>query len=183
MRIENSIPRVTRLCGWCHTVILRDGNFYPHRTLCLILFLAYLLISNASFIIIHNDVEVGHLSRLTTKPAKWHVRPAKTQISLGIRPVWSESLLSAWRKLGSLATHWAHSEDSDQTGRMPRLIWVFDGRTVILLVSSWGRSSWNLTLLWRLNGVNLTTKLRDVLYNQCTPNSREKFFFSPTWVR
>ena len=33
------------------------------------------------------------------------VRPAKTQISLGICPVWSESSLSAWRKLGSLATH------------------------------------------------------------------------------
>ena len=65
-----------------------------------------------------------------TKPIKWHVRPAKTQISLGIRPVWSESLLSAWRKRGSLATHWAQSEDSDQTGRMPRLIWVFAGRTV-----------------------------------------------------
>ena len=48
-----------------------------------------------------------------TKPTKWHVRPAKTQISLGIRLVWSESLLSAWRKLGSLATHWVHSEDSD----------------------------------------------------------------------
>ena len=62
------------------------------------------------------------------------VRPAKTQISLGIRLVWSESSLSAWRKLGSLATHWAHSKDSDQTGRMPRLIWVFAGRTVILLV-------------------------------------------------
>ena len=68
-------------------------------------------------------------SRLMTKPTKWHVRPAKTQISLGIRPVWSESSLSAWRKLGSLATHWAHSEDSDQTGRMSRLIWVFAGRT------------------------------------------------------
>ena len=53
------------------------------------------------------------------------MRPAKTQISLGIP---SESSLSAWRKLGSLATHWAHSEDSDQTGRMPRLIWVFAGR-------------------------------------------------------
>ena len=39
------------------------------------------------------------------------VRPAKTQISLGIRPVWSESSLSAWRKLGSLATRWAHSAD------------------------------------------------------------------------
>ena len=70
-----------------------------------------------------------YLSRIVTKPTKWRVRPAKTQISLGIRPVWSESLLSAWRKLGSLATHWAHSEDSDQTGWIPRLIWVFAGRT------------------------------------------------------
>ena len=59
---------------------------------------------------------------LKTKPAKWHVRPAKTQISLGIRPVWSKSVLSAWWKLGSLATHWAACENSDQTGRMPRLI-------------------------------------------------------------
>ena len=118
--------------------------------------------------------------------------PAKTQISLGIRPVWSESSLSAWRKPWSLATHWAHSEDSaqtqislgirpsmkkalvlsyplsaqadlgaesslcaqwvakdqgffhadsedsDKTGRMPRLIWVFAGHTVILLVLTWG---------------------------------------------
>ena len=54
----------------------------------------------------------GHLNRLMTKPTKWHVRPAKIQISLGIRPVWSESSLSAWRKLRSLATHLVHSEDS-----------------------------------------------------------------------
>ena len=58
---------------------------------------------------------------------KMSVRPAKIQISLGIRPVGSESSLSAWRNLGSWATHWAHSEDSDQTGRMPRLIWDFAG--------------------------------------------------------
>ena len=64
-----------------------------------------------------------------TKPTQWHVRPAKTQISLGIRPVWSESSLSAWRKLASLATDWAHSEDSDQTGRMHRLIRVFSRHT------------------------------------------------------
>ena len=75
-----------------------------------------------------------------TKPTKWPVRPAKTQISLSIRPVWSESSLSAWRKLGSLTTHWAHSKDFDQTGRMPRLIWVFARRTVILLVLSGGGS-------------------------------------------
>ena len=94
------------------------------------------------------SIEAGlqsHMSRLLTKPTKWHVRPAKTQISLGIRPVWSESLLSAWRKVGSSATRWAHSEDSDQTGR----IWVFDGRTIILLVvmrrlisRNWERLLW-----------------------------------------
>ena len=27
-----------------------------------------------------------NLSHLMTKPTKWHVRPPKTQISLGIRP-------------------------------------------------------------------------------------------------
>ena len=45
-----------------------------------------------------------YMSHLMTKPTKWHVRPAKTQISLGILPVWLESSLSAWRKLGSLAS-------------------------------------------------------------------------------
>ena len=45
----------------------------------------------------------------STKPTKW--LPSKTQISLGMRPVWSECSLSAWRKLGSLATHLAHSKD------------------------------------------------------------------------
>ena len=29
------------------------------------------------------------MSRDTTKPTKWLVRPVKTQISLGVRPVWS----------------------------------------------------------------------------------------------
>ena len=69
------------------------------------------------------------------KTNKVSVRPAKTQISLGIRPVWSESSMSAWRKLGPLATHWAHS-----------LIWVFAGRTATLLVLSRGGSS---MVVWR----------------------------------
>ena len=76
--------------------------------------------------------------------------PAKTQISLGIRP---ESSLSTWRKLGSLATHWLQSEDTDQTGRMPRLIWVFAGRTSILLVLSWGGSN----IKWATSWQNLFT--------------------------
>ena len=58
------------------------------------------------------------------KTNKVSVRPAKTQISLGIRPVWSES---------SLCTRWVakdpgflhvDSEDPDQTGRM-LYSWIF----------------------------------------------------------
>ena len=70
-----------------------------------------------------------HLSRRTTKQTKWHVRPAKTQLNLGIHPVWSESSLCAQRLAEDLSFLYGDSEDSDQTGRMPKLIWVFAGRT------------------------------------------------------
>ena len=70
------------------------------------------------------------------KTNKVSVRPAKTQISLGIRPVWSESLLcTQWVAKDPSFLH-VDSEGSDQTGRMPRLIWVFAGCTVTLLVLS-----------------------------------------------
>ena len=65
-----------------------------------------------------------YMSRDMTKPTKWLSAQS------------DQSSLSAWRSIGSLATHWAHGEDSDQTGRMPRLIWVFAGRTLILLALS-----------------------------------------------
>ena len=68
-----------------------------------------------------------YFRRLMTKPTKLHVRPAKTQINLGIRPVWSESSLSTWGKLKSLAIIRVHGEASDRTGWMSRLIWVFAG--------------------------------------------------------
>ena len=70
------------------------------------------------------------------KTNKMSVCPAKTQISLGIHPVWSESSLCAqWVAKDASFLH-ADSEDSDQTGWMPSLIWVFDGRIAILLVLS-----------------------------------------------
>ena len=74
------------------------------------------------------------------KTNKVAVRPAKTQISLGICPVWSESSLSAWRMLRSLA----------------RLIWVFAGRTVILLVLSWGGSNLNVFLVGLHHSMNVS---------------------------
>ena len=54
--------------------------------------------------------------------AQWRLRSAWTTSQ-------SESSLSAWTNIGPLTTYWVHSEDSDQTGWMPRLIWVFTGRT------------------------------------------------------
>ena len=58
-----------------------------------------------------------------TKPTKWHVHPLKTLISLGIRPVWSESSLCTYGLLrtqcffmrtdradakADLSLHWTH---------------------------------------------------------------------------
>ena len=69
------------------------------------------------------------MSRLMSdKTNKMACVPAMTQISLGICPVWSESsLCTQWvaKDLGFLP---GDCKDSDQTGRMPRLIWVFAGR-------------------------------------------------------
>ena len=50
----------------------------------------------------HCDINMSHS---TTNPTKWPVRRAKTQITLGICPVWLGPSLSAWRSFGSLSTH------------------------------------------------------------------------------
>ena len=63
-----------------------------------------------------------NLSHLITKPTKWYVRTAKTQINLGIRLVWPESSLSALWVAKDLTFLYADSEDSDHTGPMLRLI-------------------------------------------------------------
>ena len=70
------------------------------------------------------------------KSNKKSVRPTKTQISPGILSVWSESSLCSQRVAKDPRFLHADSEDSGQTGRMPRLIWVFARRRAILLVLS-----------------------------------------------
>ena len=60
-------------------------------------------------------------ARLTTKPTKLHVHPAKTQISLGICPVWSVFTL---RSIGS----WGPTlKTQTRLGRCPG--WVFAEHT------------------------------------------------------
>ena len=69
------------------------------------------------------------ISQSMTKPTKWPVRPAKTPICLGIHRVWPESSLSAVVNYSLSAQRRLWSDWASKTGRMPRLIWVFAGRT------------------------------------------------------
>ena len=62
------------------------------------------------------------------------MRLEKTQISLGITSVWSESSLLAIGQRGSSVNLCARSEYSDQTAHMLRLIIVFAWCTLIFLV-------------------------------------------------
>ena len=52
-------------------------------------------LSNPRINLLSQTVHHCYMSRHMTKPTKLHVRPANTQISLGIRPDWSESWLGA----------------------------------------------------------------------------------------
>ena len=83
---------------------------------------------SAVYITFSLKIQCSKMSRIMTKPTKCPVRPAKTQISLGIRPDWSfftvrvkkawvlSYPLNAQRRLWSiwadaqadLSLHWAH---------------------------------------------------------------------------
>ena len=72
---------------------------------------------------------VNFISRNVRKRTFWHVRPAKIQISLRIRAVWSESSLGTFWKAMDAKCLRADNEDSDQTALMRKLIWIFVERT------------------------------------------------------
>ena len=102
-----------------------------------------------------------YFSPFMTKTTKWHVPPAKTQISLGIRPDWSESSLSARWKLGSLATHWMQAKPLIRLGGY--LGWSESslGVKAILLVLWWGGS---FEVVCRAPGTVLIMFLKSFLF-------------------
>ena len=67
------------------------------------------------------------MSRDMTKPTKWLCAQRRLRSAQSV-----QSLCCPHEE----SFHWAHSEDSDQTGRMPRLIGFFTGCTLTLLVLS-----------------------------------------------
>ena len=101
----------------CLLAAQRRWEIYPSAKL---LFELYLSAYNIVIISIFS-----YISRSMIKQTNWPLREAKTQISLGTRPFWLESSLCAQWTAMDLRLLRADSEDSDQTGPMPRLIWVF----------------------------------------------------------
>ena len=76
------------------------------------------------------------------KTNKMAVHPAKTQLSLGMCPVWSESLLCTRWVAKYLSFLHADSEDPDQTGQLPS--WSessLGAHAIFWLVLSWGGSN------------------------------------------
>ena len=69
------------------------------------------------------------MNRNVRKRTFGHVLPAKIQISLRRRAVWSESSLGAFWIANDAKFLQTDNEDSNQTARMRRLIWIFVGRT------------------------------------------------------
>ena len=64
-------------------------NFAQFVTGCL-RYASKVVFTHMSHTLVCHIILAWYMSRLMTKPIQWPVRPSKTQISLGIRPVWSE---------------------------------------------------------------------------------------------
>ena len=83
------------------------------------------------------------MSRLVTKPTKWVCAQRRLRSAWASAQSDQSSLCAQWVAKDPSFLH-TDSEDSDQTGRMTRLIWVFAGRTLTLLVLSRGGSYVNV---------------------------------------
>ena len=98
-------------CKWRHRDrTLRTGNWNEYQFLSIISYLSHIVLT------------------------LFEPRHDKTN-KMSVCPVWSEpSLCAQW--LANIQAFFMRTAKTDQTGQMPRLIWVFAGRTAILLVLS-----------------------------------------------
>ena len=90
--------------------------------------------SNHSLIFLSVQVwGINEMRRRMGFPTMWYVRPAKPQISLRIRAVWSEPLLVACIFFEGLATDWTAFGDSKLKRMLHGLVWVYTCQNVKLL--------------------------------------------------
>ena len=70
-------------------------------------------------------LQINHMSRNMRFPTMWYVWPAKPQINLRIRAVWSMPLLVAWIFYECYTTDWTWFGVSKIKRRLHRLVWVY----------------------------------------------------------
>ena len=106
------------------------------------------------------------LSQCIRFPTIWYVRPAKPQISLRIRAVWSEPLLVAWVFYDCDATDWTPFGVSMLRSRLHRLVWVYTCQNVKLLEISC-HGSFSPARFWK-------NRWRQFATNNCSQRLRWK---------
>ena len=84
-------------------------------------------LANCQSLISSHFFIVFHMSRSMTKPTKWLSAQRRLRSAWVFAQSVQSSLCAQWVAKDQSFLH-AHSEASDQTGWMPRLIWVFPGR-------------------------------------------------------
>ena len=84
-------------------------------------------------IICLHEMDSINLSRDMRFPIMWYARPAKPQISLRKRAVWSEPLLVAWMFYDCWATDWTLLEVSKFKRTLHWLVWVYTCPNTTLL--------------------------------------------------
>ena len=88
----------------------------------------------------NSDLLQNKMSHDMTKPTKWECAQHRLRSAWASSRSDQSSLHTQWVAKDPMFLH-ADSEDSDHTGQMPRLIWVFAGHTAILLVLSYRGSN------------------------------------------
>ena len=84
-----------------------------------------------------NEPQHDKTNKITCAPSEDSEQPGNPPSLIRVFVVGLENI-------GSLVIHWAPSKGFGQTGWMPRLIWVFAGRTVNLLVLSRAVTQFNI---------------------------------------
>ena len=95
--------------------------------------------------------------------------PIERTVKTGHSPSLIESSLSAqWVAKDPSVLH-ADSEDPDQTGRMPRLIWVFTGRTChfVGFVMRWLNFFWNsFCRMWKFDTKDVGVRAHKTIFHR-----------------
>ena len=95
------------------------------------------------------------------KQTFWQVCPTKTPIHLRIHAT-DQSSLFTWRNFASMATQNASREDSNQTARTCRLIWIFAGACLMIYFPK----RFQMMQLRRLIWVSVGTHMSEGTFSQ-----------------